>query len=64
MRGWVTWILVGIGLALAMLLATCLLGLARLSPALGRRMARSALAVVLLRRLLAIAAGLAYASRD
>jgi len=45
MRGWVIWILLGLGLAMTILIVACLLGLARLSPTVASRSARSALAV-------------------
>ncbi len=64
MRSWTAWALTGVAISLAILVATCLIGLARLSPWLGRRMARSALAVAALRFACQITAGLLLPRRD
>ncbi|MBA3482581.1 MAG: hypothetical protein H0T51_12270 [Pirellulales bacterium] len=64
MRSWTAWALMGVAISLAILIATCVLGVARLSPWLGRRMARSALAVAALRFSCQIAAGLLLPPRD
>jgi hypothetical protein len=55
MRAWALWVLTGIGLALGILLGTCIIGLARLSPTFGRRLAGSAFAVAALAAFLDIA---------
>ncbi len=41
---WIIWLLMGIGLALAVLLAASILFLARINPWFARRLARSSLA--------------------
>jgi hypothetical protein len=46
---WILWLLVGLALVLAILLATAMLGLARLNPWLARRLATGSLAAGLLR---------------
>lgn len=46
---WILWLLAGLALVLAILLATALLGFARLNPWLARRLAVSSLAAGLLR---------------
>jgi hypothetical protein len=64
MRSWTAWALMGVAISLAILVATCLIGIARLSPWLGRRIARSALAVAALRFTCQIAAGLLLPRRE
>jgi hypothetical protein len=54
----------GVALTLAIIVANCLIGVARLSPWLGRRMARSALAVAAFRFSCQIAAGLLLPRRE
>ncbi|HEX6962071.1 MAG TPA: hypothetical protein VF175_09410 [Lacipirellula sp.] len=46
---WILWLLAGLALVLAILLATAFLGLARLNPWLARRLATGSLAAGLLR---------------
>ena len=64
MRSWTAWALMGVALTLAIIVANCLIGVARLSPWLGRRIARSALAVAAFRFSCQIAAGLLLPRRD
>ena len=64
MRVWTAWALTGIAITLAIVVATCLLGLARISPRIGRWMARSALAVVALRFSFQMIAGILMPQRD
>jgi hypothetical protein len=64
MRSWTAWALMGVAISLAIILANCLIGVARLSPWLGRRIARSALAAAALRIGCQIAAGMLLPRRD
>jgi hypothetical protein len=48
MQSWLTWLMTGLALALAILLGICLIGLARLAPNLTRWFARSALAAAMI----------------
>lgn len=64
MRGWTAWALTGIALSLVFLIATCLIGVARISPWLGRWMARSGLAVAALRFACQVAASVLLPRRD
>jgi hypothetical protein len=54
----------GVAISLAIILANCLIGVARISPWLGRRIARSALAVATLRFGCQLAAGMLLPRRD
>jgi hypothetical protein len=64
MRDWTAWALTGVVLSLAILTATCLIGVARVSPRLGRLMARSGLAVAALRFAWQVAASFFLPRRD
>jgi hypothetical protein len=64
MRGWTAWALTGIALSLAILIAACLIGIARVSPWAGRWMARSGLAVAALRFVCQVAASVLLPRRD
>jgi hypothetical protein len=64
MRSWTAWALMGVAISVAIVVATFLIGVARISPWLGRRIARSGLAVAGLRMAYQIAAGLLLARHD